>query len=288
MSIETVIEGRTRDLGGFTVARILPALTHRSVGPVVFFDHMGPAAFAPGHGIDVRPHPHIGLATVTYLFDGAIVHRDSLGFVQPIEPGAINWMTAGRGIAHSERTGPDLRASGSSLHGLQLWVALPRAFEEIDPSFRHYPKTSLPELTLDGARVKVLVGNVYGASSPVETLSSLFYVEARLPTGTSLAIPTGPDERAAHVAEGVVECDGKRIEASRMIVFAKGSTPTLRSESGARIMLLGGEPLDGPRHLWWNFVSSSQERIEKAKRDWADGRFRPIPGETEFTPLPDA
>ncbi len=287
-AIETIIEGRTRDLGGFTVARLLPAAARRRVGPIVFFDHMGPAAFAPGQGIDVRPHPHIGLATVTYLFEGEIVHRDSLGCVQPIQPGAINWMTAGRGIVHSERTGADLRASGSRLHGVQLWVALPKAHEEADPDFRHHPAATLPEIAVDGARLRLLVGSAYGAESPVRTLSSLFYAEARLPMNASLSLPGNIAERAAFVVDGAVRCGDTRVGASRMIVFAPGTPVTLRAESDARLMLLGGAPLDGERHLWWNFVSSSKARIERAKREWAEGRFAPVPGETESIPLPDA
>ncbi len=286
-SVATIIEGRMRDLGGFSVARLLPSAAIRHVGPIVFFDLMGPATLAPGQGIDVRPHPHIGLATVTYLFAGEIVHRDSLGFVQPIEPGAINWMTAGRGIAHSERTGASLREAGSSLHGLQLWVALPQAHEETAPDFRHHPAATLPAVDVDGVHLRILVGSAYGVVSPVQTLSPLIYVEARLPEGTDLALPAEPAERAAFVVSGSVRCDDRSVAAARMIVFAPGSMPVLHAESDTRLMLLGGAPLDGARHLWWNFVSSSPERIERAKRDWAEGRFAPVPGETEFIPLPD-
>jgi redox-sensitive bicupin YhaK (pirin superfamily) len=286
-AIATIIEGRPRDLGGFFVARLLPSKAMRSVGPFVFFDHMGPATLLPGTGIDVRPHPHIGLATVTYLFEGGIIHRDSLGFVQPIEPGAINWMTAGRGIAHSERTGDALRKSGSRLHGLQLWVALPKAHEEATPAFVHHPAATLPQIALDGIELRVLAGSAYGATSPVQTLSSLFYVEARMPLGTTLRLPDEPAERAAFIVEGEVECGGERIAAPRMIVFARGSPAALSATTMAHVMLLGGDPLDAPRQLWWNFVSSSTERIEQAKRDWAEGRFAPVPGETEFIPLPD-
>ena len=286
-SVATIIEGRMRDLGGFSVARLLPSAAVRHVGPIVFFDLMGPATLAPGQGIDVRPHPHIGLATVTYLFAGEIVHRDSLGFVQPIEPGAINWMTAGRGIAHSERTGASLREAGSPLHGLQLWVALPQAHEETAPDFRHHPAATLPAVDVDGVHLRILVGSAYGVVSPVQTLSPLIYVEARLPEGTDLALPAEPAERAAFVVSGSVRCDDRSVAAARMIVFAPGSTPVLHAESDTRLMLLGGAPLDGARHLWWNFVSSSPERIERAKRDWAEGRFAPVPGETEFIPLPD-
>ena len=285
--IATIIEGRARDLGGFTVARLLPSPARRRVGPVVFLDHMGPAQFPPGEGIDVRPHPHIGLATVTYLFDGEIVHRDSLGVVQPIEPGAINWMTAGRGIVHSERTGAATRQAGSLLHGVQLWVALPLAHEEAEPDFRHHPADSLPEIDVGGARVRVLVGDAYGASSPVRTMSPFLYAEAWLPARRELRLPDEPEERAMFVVAGSISCGDVRVEAPRMAVFEPGSKPVLRANSDARLMLVGGAPLDGDRHLWWNFVSSSRERIERAKRDWAEGRFAPVPGETEFIPLPE-
>ena len=286
-AIATIIEGRPRDLGGFSVARLLPSKAMRSVGPFVFFDHMGPATLPAGTGIDVRPHPHIGLATVTYLFEGEIVHRDNLGFVQPIRPGAINWMTAGRGIAHSERTGDELRRTGSRLHGLQLWVALPKAHEDVEPAFVHHAAATLPEFVVDGVRLRVLAGRAFGATSPVQTLSSLFYVEARMPASTTLALPTEPVQRAAFVVAGEVECDGERIAAPRMIVFKREVKATLSATTDVHVMLLGGDPLDGERHLWWNFVSSSTERIEQAKRDWAEDRFAPIPGETERIPLPD-
>lgn len=287
-AIETIIEGRARDLGGFSVGRVLPSARRRLVGPFIFFDHMGPAAFEPGQGIDVRPHPHINLATVTYLFEGEIVHRDSLGSLQAIRPGAINWMTAGSGIVHSERTGPELRKAGSRLHGLQLWVALPKAQEETEPDFRHYPAADLPEIRQGGARVRVLAGTAYGAASPVRTLSPLFYVEAIVAAGGELPLPEKHPERAAYVVEGAMRCGEVLIEPRRMAVFAPGPTPPLRAESAARVVLIGGAPLDGERHIWWNFVSSSRERIEQAKRDWKEGRFQPVPGETEFIPLPEA
>ncbi|MGH8699373.1 MAG: pirin family protein, partial [Burkholderiales bacterium] len=212
--------------------------------------------------------------------------RDSLGSLQPIRPGAINWMTAGRGIVHSERTGPELRKAGSRLHGLQLWVALPTAHEESDPDFRHYPAASLPEIAQGGARVRMLAGSAYGAASPVQTLSPLLYAEAMIPAGGALPLPDEHRERAAYVVDGAIRCGEQRIEALRMAVFAPGPTPPLRAESAARVMLIGGAPLDGERHIWWNFVSSSRERIEQAKRDWKDGRFPRVPGETEFIPLP--
>jgi len=286
-AIERILAGRKRDIGGFSVERLLPAMTRRSVGPFVFFDQMGPAQLAPGNGIDVRPHPHINLATVTYLFEGEIVHRDSVGSLQPIRPGAINWMTAGRGIVHSERTGPELRKSGSKLHGLQLWVGLPKESEEAAPEFTHYPAASLPELEDEGVRVRVLAGSAYGATSPVRTLSPLFYVEAMIPAGKELPVPTEHEERAVYVVEGVLGCRSERVEASQMAVFAAGSRPVLRAESEVRLVMIGGAPLDGERHLWWNFVSSSRERIEQAKRDWKEGRFPPVPGEAEFIPLPE-
>lgn len=287
-AIETIIEARKRDLGGFSVGRVLPSARRRLVGPFIFFDHMGPVTFAPGQGIDVRPHPHINLATVTYLFEGEIVHRDSLGSLQPIRPGAVNWMTAGRGIVHSERTRPELRKTGSRLHGLQLWVALPQAHEESEPDFRHYPSATLPEMEKGGARLRVLAGSAYGAASPVRTLSSLFYVEAVIAAGGALPLPEEHRERAAYVVEGVIRCGEERIKPSHMVVFAPGPTPLLRAESAARVMLIGGAPLDGERHIWWNFVSSSRERIEQAKRDWKEGRFQPVPGEIESIPLPEA
>jgi redox-sensitive bicupin YhaK (pirin superfamily) len=286
-AIETIIAGRKRDIGGFSVERLLPAIARRRVGPFVFFDHMGPAQLAAGQGIDVRPHPHINLATVTYLFEGEIVHRDSVGSLQPIQPGAINWMTAGRGIVHSERTSPELRKAGSRVHGLQLWVGLPKAQEEVEPEFAHYPAAALPELHEDGMRLRVLAGKAYGAESPVRTLSPLFYVEATIPAGKELPVPTEHEERAAYIVEGAVRCGAERVDASHMVVFAAGSAPVLRAESAVRLVLLGGAQLDGDRHLWWNFVSSSRERIEQAKKDWKEGRFARVPGETEFIPLPD-
>jgi redox-sensitive bicupin YhaK (pirin superfamily) len=287
-SVVTIIESRTRDLGGFSVGRVLPSARRRLVGPFIFFDHFGPVAFEPGQGMDVRPHPHINLATVTYLFEGEIVHRDSLGSLQAIRPGAINWMTAGSGIVHSERTGPELRKAGSRLHGLQLWVALPQAREEAEPDFRHYPAAGMPEMRMGDAQVRVLAGTAYGAASPVQTLSPLFYVEAMIPAGGELPLPEEHPERAAYVVEGAVRCGDERIESRHMAVFAPGPTPPLRAESAARVALVGGAPLDGERHIWWNFVSSSRDRVERAKRDWKEGRFAPVPGETEFIPLPDS
>lgn len=285
--LATVIDARMRDLGGFTVGRVLPSTARKLVGPFIFFDHMGPAAFAPGHGIDVRPHPHIGLATVTYLFAGEIVHRDSLGSHQPIRPGDVNWMTAGRGIAHSERTGSELRQAGSRLDGLQLWVALPRKHEETEPEFHHHPARDLPSAVVSSAQVRVLAGSAYGETSPVRTFSPLFYVDAAIPAGGELPLPDEYEERAAYVVSGTVECGNEQAERGRMLVFAPGVPVALRGISEARVALIGGAPIDGERHIFWNFVSSSEARIEQAKRDWREGRFPQVPGdEQEFIPLP--
>jgi redox-sensitive bicupin YhaK (pirin superfamily) len=282
-----VIEPRLRDLGGFSVRRVLPAPFHRMVGPFIFFDHMGPAEFAPGAGMDVRPHPHINLATVTYLFEGEIFHRDSLGSAQAIQPGAINWMTAGRGIVHSERTAPEVRAAGQRLHGLQIWVALPRAAEEVEPSFHHHAAATLPVVSGDGVRARVLVGAVFGAVSPVPTASPLCYADVELAAGAVLPLPDRIGERAVYLVEGAVEVAGARFAAGRMVVLAASDTE-LRAETAVRLVLIGGEPLDGPRHIEWNFVSSSRERIEQARRDWRARRFPVVPGdEQEYIPLPD-
>jgi redox-sensitive bicupin YhaK (pirin superfamily) len=271
-----------------TVGRVLPAAACRHVGPFVFFDHIGPTDLAPGHGLDVRPHPHIGLATVTYLFEGEIVHRDSLGSHQPIRPGDINWMTAGCGIVHSERTALELRHTGSRLHGLQLWVALPLAHEETEPEFHHHPAETLPGLEIAGAEVRVLAGSAYGQTSPVKTSAPLFYADVVMPAGSELPLLGEHTERAAYMIEGSVTCGDVKAEARRMLLFATGAKAMLRATTDARIALLGGAPLDGERHIWWNFVSSSKARIEQAKRDWKEGRFPKVPGdEGEAIPLPE-
>lgn len=286
-SIATIIDARPRDLGGFNVARLLPSASRRLVGPFAFFDHMGPAEFAPGKGLDVRPHPHIGLATVTYLFEGEIVHRDSLGSHQAIRPGDINWMTAGRGITHSERTSPELRTTGSKLDGLQLWIALPRADEETAPEFHHHPADTLPTFEREGARIRLLAGSAYGETSPVRTFSSLFYVDVAMPAGCTLAIPGEYEDRAVYVIRGAIHCGAEHAAPGRMLVFTPGAEVTLRAESDSRVVLVGGAPLEGERHIWWNFVSSSKERIEQAKRDWDEKRFPTVPGDdVEFIPLP--
>jgi redox-sensitive bicupin YhaK (pirin superfamily) len=257
------------------------------VGPFIFFDHLGPAVFAPGTGIDVRPHPHIGLATVTYLFEGALLHRDSLGSVQTIEPGAVNWMTAGRGIVHSERTGPELRARGHRIHGIQSWVALPREFEEVEPAFSHHSAESLPEFVIGEATVRLIAGAAYGRISPVEVATPTLYADVALPPGASLPIPDDHDERGCYVAEGQLTIAGEPVEAGNMAVLEPGVAARLESPGGARVLLLGGATADGLRHIWWNFVSSSMQRMEQAKQDWRAGRFPAVPGETEFIPLPE-
>jgi redox-sensitive bicupin YhaK (pirin superfamily) len=287
-TFETILIPRTRDLGdGFEVRRVLPSTQRRTVGPFVFFDQMGPTVLRPGTGLDVRPHPHIGLATVTYLFDGEILHRDSLGTVQPIRPGAVNWMTAGRGIVHSERTPPELRTGGSRLFGIQTWVGLPKDREEVEPSFVHHPEGELPVLDGEGKRVRVIAGEFHGAHSPLAVFSDALYADAALDDGARLQVPPGYKERAIYIAEGRIGVAGHIFEAGRMLVLKQGNAVTLSAIGPARLLLLGGEPLNGPRHVWWNFVSSSRERIEQAKADWREGRFAMVPGETDFIPLPD-
>jgi redox-sensitive bicupin YhaK (pirin superfamily) len=286
-SILRVVAARKRDLGGFTVDRILPYAGGQGVGPFVFLDHMGPVGFAPGttEG-DVRPHPHIGLATVTWLFDGEMVHRDSVGSLSTIRPGELNWMTAGRGIAHSERVPADVRARGAALHGMQAWVALPTQLEETDPAFAHHPAAELPLIERGGARLRVIAGSAYGAESPAKVLSPLFYVDAALDAGAALELPDGYAERAFYMVEGAVTVDGTPIAPRTLPIAAAGARVRIEASAPSRVLLLGGEPL-GVRHLWWNFVSSSKERIERAKADWKAQRFAPIPGETEFIPLPE-
>ena len=287
-AVSMIIEPRSRDLGGFEVRRILPYAKRRLVGPFVFYDHLGPAVFATGKGIDVRPHPHIGLATVTYLFEGELMHRDSLGFAQQIRPGDVNWMTAGRGIVHSERSSPEAREGELILHAIQSWVALPQSHEETEPSFHHHPEASLPALEIDGVALRLIAGAAYGETSPVRTFSPMFYLAAEMPAGTALTLPAEYEERAVHVAEGAVSVAGQDLGVGRMAVFAAGAAVTLQAEEASRVMLLGGAAIDGPRHIWWNFVSSRPERIEQAKADWREGRFAAVPGESEFIPLPEA
>lgn len=286
--IELVISPRKRDLGGFFVRRVLPDARRRMVGPFIFYDHIGPAEFAPGEGINVRPHPHICLATVTYLFEGEIFHRDSLGNAQSISPHAVNWMTAGRGIVHSERTRPELKATGQRLHGIQSWVALPKKFEEVAPSFHHHAADTLPVIEADGLRLRIIAGFAFGEHSPVATCSDTLYVDARFDAGTSLQLDTEHEDRAVHVCEGSVTVAGQTLEAGSMAVLHEGKKVTIEAEQPARLMLLGGDRLDGERFIWWNFVASSEARIAQAQADWAEGRFPKVPGdEQEFIPLPD-
>ncbi len=284
-AIELIIRPREKDLGEFTVRRVLPAVERRMVGPFVFFDHMGPADFPPGQGIQVRPHPHIGLATVTYLFEGEIMHRDSLGFHQPIQAGAVNLMTAGRGIVHSERAGDDLNTT-SRLHGIQSWMALPEDQEECEPAFVHYPADRLPQLDVDGVTVRVIIGEAFGSVSPVTVRSPMLYLECRMPAGSSVTLPESWQDLAFYVVEGRVTVDQQAFTGGEMAVARSGALVTVEARSNSHVMVIGGDNL-GPRQLWWNFVSTSSERMEQAKRDWAEGRFDPVPGETEFIPLPE-
>ena len=281
------ITPQERDLGGFSVRRLLPSAARRTVGPFVFFDHMGPADFAPGHGIDVRPHPHIGLATVTYLFEGAIEHRDSLGTVQQITAGDVNWMTAGRGIVHSERSPADLRRSGYRMQGLQTWVALPRELEHCDPAFVHYPAASLPVISLPGVSMRLIAGSAFGQTSPVAVASSMFYIAVEMDAGASFVLPDEYEERAVYVLSGGISINDGRLGATSMAVLNPSAPVMLSAQSPTRLMLLGGEPLDGERFLWWNFVASDRAAIEEASERWRQGGFDPVPGETEFIPLPE-
>jgi redox-sensitive bicupin YhaK (pirin superfamily) len=285
---ELLVVAPSKDLGGFRVRRALPTVKRRMVGSFIFFDQMGPVTFEGGQGLDVRPHPHIGLATVTYLFEGEILHRDSLGTVQRIRPGEVNWMTAGRGIVHSERTAPDVRKSGGRLSGIQLWVALPKAHEETEPSFSHTGAAALPVIEDRGVSLRVVLGSLFGARSPVPLLSDLFYAAATLDEGAEVPLPDEPEERAAYVAEGSIRVGDEMYEAGSLLVFRPGDAASAKATAPAtRILLLGGAAADGPRHIHWNFVSSSVARLEAAKADWREGRFAKVPGETEFIPLPD-
>lgn len=285
--IDTVIVPRARDIGGFEVRRALPSARRQMVGPFIFWDQMGPARFPLGEGLDVRPHPHIGLATLTYLFDGEIMHRDSLGTAQPIRPGEVNWMTAGRGIVHSERTDGELRPAGAALYGIQAWVALPKAHEEVAPSFAHLGAGDLPTIEGEGKRVRVVAGTLWGKTSPVPSYSEMIYADAILETGAQLAIPAEHEERAVYVVEGTVSVSDDRFEYGQLLILHPGDGVVVEAVSRARVLVLGGEPMDGPRFIWWNFVASSKERIEDAKADWQARRFAIVPGdEQEFIPLP--
>ncbi|MEO6517883.1 MAG: pirin family protein [Pseudoxanthomonas sp.] len=284
----TIITPRTHDLGGgFEVRRAVPSLQARSVGPFVFVDHMGPAVFEPGRGIDVRPHPHIGLATVTFLWAGAINHKDTLGSEQVILPGDVNWMTAGRGIAHSERTPADERGREHDVHGMQTWVALPKGDEEMAPEFHHHTASSLPQFRRHGAYVRVIAGRAFGEESPVRVFADTFNAAIDLEADAELVIDDAYAERALYVLEGDAQLDGADIPDKHLVLLDRGTRPVLRATTALKAMLLGGEPLDAPRHMWWNFVSSSKERIEVAKHDWRDGKFGQVPGDPEFIPLPE-
>jgi redox-sensitive bicupin YhaK (pirin superfamily) len=287
-AVRQVIVPRARDLGGFSVRRALPAAGLQMVGPFIFFDQMGPAEFLIGDGIDVRPHPHIGLATVTYLFDGEIMHRDSLGTAMSIRPGELNLMSAGRGIAHSERTSAEVRAKGSRLFGIQAWAALPKSHEEGAPTFAHFGAAELPRLSGEGKTVRVVIGALYGKTSPAVFPHPCFYAEAVLAPGAVLPLDPDYDERAIYVASGEIDIAGDTFGAGRLLVLHPGDRISILALSQTRLILLGGEPMDGPRHIWWNFVSSSKDRIDAAKADWRARRFAPVPGdEEEFIPLPD-
>ncbi|MFN3891316.1 MAG: pirin family protein [Beijerinckiaceae bacterium] len=286
--LELVIDPVRKDLGGFEVARVLPFAKRRSVGPFVFFDHMGPAVFEQGapRSADVRPHPHIGLSTLTYLFEGEIRHRDSTGVEQGIRPGEVNWMIAGSGITHSERFEGPLREPGARIEGIQAWIGLPERDEEVDPGFVHVAAGAIPTFTDRGLAASIVAGSAFGATEPFRTFSPMFYVHATLAAGASCPMPEGYPERAAYVVSGAIECDGRRFQKGQMLVFAREAKPTIRASEPSVVMLLGGEPI-GERHIWWNFVSSRKERIEQAKADWKAGRFRLPDGDSaEFIPLP--
>jgi redox-sensitive bicupin YhaK (pirin superfamily) len=287
-AVEHVVVPRARDIGGFEVRRALPSTRKQMVGPFIFFDQMGPAALEAGHGIDVRPHPHIGLSTVTWLFEGQIFHRDSLGSALPINPGAVNWMTAGRGIVHSERTAPDERASAKRLYGIQSWVALPKHREEDAPAFNHHAADDLPIISDGGVMLRVIAGKMFGETSPVETASDMFYGEAVMHPGASMPLPPVFEERAIYVVAGQIRIAGDLFEGGQLLILRPGDAISIIATKVSRIMLLGGEPMDGPRHIWWNFVSSSKERIEQAKHEWRQGKFDSVPGDAEeFIPLPE-
>ncbi len=281
-----VLKPHTRDLGGFTVQRLLPSLPAKMIGPFIFFDHFGPVEWLPGSGADVRPHPHIGLATVTYLFEGDMVHRDSLGSVQRIEPGAVNWMTAGSGIVHSERSTPEARARGHRMHGIQTWVALPKAQERADPSFTHLPSSALPEIARPGVTMRLLAGSAFGQRAPTPVFSPMHYLAVHMQPGAALELPAEHEARGVFAVAGGLRIAGVPLDEGHLGVLDPGSVPRLEAPAGARAMLLGGAPLPGDYHIWWNFVASSRELIDAASQRWQERAFPPVPGETEFIPLP--
>ncbi|MEM7693566.1 MAG: pirin family protein [Pseudomonadota bacterium] len=287
-AIDLVVVPRAVDLGEMTVRRALPAMERQMVGPFIFVDQMGPAEFLTDQGIDVRPHPHINLATVTYLLEGEIFHRDSLGTAQAIQPGAINWMRAGKGIVHSERTEPALKVTGQRLFGMQTWVALPQSLEESDPAFVHHARAELPHVTDQGLGMRVIAGETHGVASPLQTASAMLYADVSLRAGARFQIEAKYPERALYILSGAVELDGATHEAGRLLILKPGEEVVIKASSDTRAMLFGGEPMEGPRYIWWNFVSSRLERIEAAKEEWAKGVFDTVPGDVdEFIPLPD-
>lgn len=289
-TIQNILIPRSRDIGGLMVGRVLPAVGQRMVGPFIFFDEMGPGELIAGTGMDVRPHPHINLATVTYLFDGQIRHRDSLGYDMLIEPGAVNLMTAGSGIVHSERSDASARENDQRIHGIQSWLALPEAYEEVAPSFEHISTLALPTLHDEGLFVRVIFGDFAGLRSPIKTYGGPFYLDVRMQPGAAMSVPGSVEERAVFIVAGELEVDGVVFGADQMLVLKEGVAITLRnrSERPVRLNIVGGDAMDGPRHIWWNFVSSRKERIEQAKEEWRQGRFDTVPGdEADFIPLPE-
>ena len=287
-SVELIVDARPRDVGGFEVRRVLPSMRRRLVGPFIFFDHLGPIRLPPGAGIDVRPHPHIELATLTYLFEGELDHRDSLGTFQAIRPGDVNWMVAGRGIVHSERSSAESRKSGVHAHAIQCWVALPLEHEQIEPRFEHHAESSIPKTRVEGVNVEVVAGTAYGVRSPIGVLSPTLYVHALLEAGARLPVDDTHAARAIYVVQGAIGCDGRTFRPGTMVVLRAGAEVTIVAHEASRAMLLGGAPLTGERYVDWNFVSSSKERIERAKDDWGHRRFPAVPGDdVEFIPLPE-
>jgi redox-sensitive bicupin YhaK (pirin superfamily) len=284
--VDCVLVPKAKDIGAFSVRRVLPAAERRSVGPFVFFDQMGPAVFENDTYLDVRPHPHIGLSTITWLIEGEILHRDSLGYVQPIRPGEVNWMTAGSGIVHSERTPDASRHADSKIYGIQTWIALPKDQEEIDPSFQHYAATDIPWIDGPGYRIGLIVGDAWGHSSPVETPSETLYADISMEADATVDLPTATEERAVYILSGSIEIAGTVFDSDRMVVLHTGVSVSVTAQENTRLMLCGGAPLDGPRHMFWNFVSSRKDRIDQAKTDWQEGRFAPVTGEVDFIPLP--
>jgi redox-sensitive bicupin YhaK (pirin superfamily) len=289
-AIANVIVPRTVDLGdGFSVRRALPSARTRMVGPFIFFDHFGPAEFRAGAGLDVRPHPHIGLATVTYLFDGEIMHRDSLGTALAIKPGEVNWMTAGQGIVHSERTGAEKRAAGSPIHGLQMWVALPKRHEEMSAAFAHHDVSEFPIVAENGKNVRLVVGSAYGSKSPVPVMHETLFADVHLKAGSSVPLDAQHEERAIYMIAGEIDIAGDKFGQGQLLVFKPGDAVRISAAQDSHFVICGGAAMDGPRHIWWNFVSSSRDRIEQAKADWKAGHFQKVPGdEIEFIPLPES